>query len=46
MPIRLHHNLEYPISKGHCIQAFELDPLHESNAGELAQLKNFIWKGA
>ena len=47
MPIPLHHNLEYLISRAYHIQAFELDPLHESNAGaEVAHVKKFNWKGA
>lgn len=46
MLIPSNRNLECPISKVHCIQAFELDPLHESNAGEVAHDKKFNLKGA
>ena len=46
MLIPSNRNLEYPISKFHRIRAFELDPLHESNAGEPAHDKKFNLKGA
>jgi len=45
-PILSYRNLEYHISNVYRIQALELDPLHESNAGEVAHVKKFNWKGA